>query len=163
MKLKRSAILWLAEWVILMLLWLLLVGKSAEMEILIGALAAALAAAAAKIVNGQNFARFYPEARWLFEIWRLPGYLISGSAVIYRVLLESIFLGRQSSSRIQAVGFKVGRSDERSAARRALATILTTIPPNYIVIGIDEREDLILVHQIRATGVPEVARKLGAQ
>jgi multisubunit Na+/H+ antiporter MnhE subunit len=124
-------------------------------------IASGLAITAATRVKGKNFVRFYPEVHWIFEAWQLPGYLISEAALIYRVLLESLFLRKQANSHIQAVPFQFGGSDERSAARRALAIVLTTIPPNFVVIGIDQQQNLMLVHQIRATRVPQLTLILG--
>ena len=163
MESKKNVIFWLAEWIILALLWLLLVGKLEWSEIWIGMAASALAAGAATSVNGKNFARFYPEARWIFAAWRIPGYLLSGAALISAVLFEFLFLGKQTASHIQAVPFQRGGDDERSSTRRALAIILTTMPPNFLVIGIDQQQNLILVHQIRATGVPKLTQMLSSQ
>ena len=45
----------------------------------------------------------------------------------------------------------------------ALAIILTTMPANFLVIGIDQQQNLILVHQIRATGTPKLTQILATQ
>jgi multisubunit Na+/H+ antiporter MnhE subunit len=158
---KKDLIFWVTEWAMLALFWLLLVGKLEWSEIWIGMIASGSAITAATRVKGKNFARFYPEAHWIFEAWQLPGYLISESALIYQVLFESLFLRKQANSHIQAVPFQFGGSDERSVTRRALAIVLTTIPPNFVVIGIDQQQNLMLVHHIRATRVPKLTLILG--
>jgi multisubunit Na+/H+ antiporter MnhE subunit len=160
---KKNVIFWLAEWIILALLWLLFVGKLEWSETWIGLAASAMAAGTATSVNGKNFARFYPESRWIVAGWRIPGYLFWDAVLICAVLFEFLFLRKPIASRIQAVRFQSGGSDERSATRRALAAILTTMPPNSLVIGIDQQQDLILVHQMRATGIPKLTQILATQ
>jgi multisubunit Na+/H+ antiporter MnhE subunit len=159
----KHVIFWLAEWIILALLWLALVGKLEWGEIWIGLAASALAAGAATRVNGRNFARFYPEIRWILAGWRIPGYLVGDAVFIYAALIELLFLRKPIASRILAVPFPSAGSDERSVTRRALSTILTSISPNSVVIGIDQQEKLMLVHQIRPTGVPNLTRILAGK
>jgi multisubunit Na+/H+ antiporter MnhE subunit len=151
------------EWAFLMLIWLLLVGKLEWAETWMGVAASAMAATAATIVNRKHFAPFYPETRWIFEAWRLPGYLIADAVLIYAALFEFMFSRKQVGSRIHCVPFRSGGSDERSATRRALATILTTLPPNYLVIGIDQEQNLMLVHQIRPSEMPKLTEMLEAK
>ena len=163
MESKNNVIFWIVEWIILALLWLLFLGKLEWSEIWIGMGASALAAGAATSVNGKNFARFYPETRWMFAGWRIPGYLVWDAVLIYAVLFEFLFSRKPTGSRILALPFPSGDSDERSATRRALAIILTTLPANSLVIGIDQQQNLILVHQIRATGTPKLTQILATQ
>jgi multisubunit Na+/H+ antiporter MnhE subunit len=160
---KKNVIFWLAEWMILALLWLVLVGKLEWGEIWIGLAASALAAGTAARVNGTNFARFYPEIRWIFAGWRIPGYVVWDAVLIYAALIGLLFSRTPIASRILALPFPSGGSDERSATRRALATILTSISPNSVVIGIDQPQKLMLVHQIRATGVPKLTQILASK
>ena len=160
---KKNVIFWLAEWIVLTLLWLVLVGKPEWSEIWIGLAASALAAATATRVNGKNFARFAPEIRWILAGWRIPGYLVGDAVLIYAALFERLFSRKPTASRILALEFPSGGSDERSATRRALAIILTNMSPNFLVIGIDQQQNLMLVHQIRATGVPKLTQILASK
>jgi hypothetical protein len=88
--------------------------------------------------------------------------VVSGTAVIFWVLLRRIILGREPDSLLRLIPFDAGGPTARAAARRALALTLTTIPPNFIVIGIDEDKGM-LVHQVQESGVPEVTKRLGAK
>ena len=58
MESKKNVIFWLAEWIILALLWLLFLGKLEWSEIWIGMGASALAAGAATSVNGKTSPAF---------------------------------------------------------------------------------------------------------
>ena len=50
---------------------------------------------------------------------------------------------------LRAVPFHHGRTgDPRARARRALAVLGVSVPPNSFVLGIDEDRDEMLVHQL---------------
>ena len=59
--------------------------------------------------------------------------------------------------------FDPGGSDPESAARRALAIAYTTIPPNFVVLGIDLDKRVMLVHQVSESETPTMTRNLGAK
>jgi hypothetical protein len=44
-----------------------------------------------------------------------------------------------------------------------LATIYTTVAPNFIVIGIDPELSRMLFHQLERSSVPKMTGALGAQ
>jgi hypothetical protein len=155
---------WLIQWCVLMALWFAFVWKVEAGEALVGIAAAALAASGdAAIRRRRRFAKFKPAPAWLAQFWREPGYVVSGSAIIFWVLLRRLILGKEPDSVLRSIPFDAAGSTARAAARRALALILTTIPPNFIVIGIDEKEGSMLVHQVQESDVPEVAKRLGAR
>jgi hypothetical protein len=126
-------------------------------------MAAAVAATADFIIRRGGFAKFDPASRWLAEFWRESGYVINDSIVVFRVLLHQLIFRRKPASILRRIPFDPGGPTARSAARRALALILTTISPNFIVIGIDEKDESMLIHQIQEAGVPEVTKRLGAK
>jgi hypothetical protein len=151
------------QWVLMTALWFAFVAKVEVGEALVGVLAAALAATADALIRQGRFAKFDPAPRWLAEVWREPGYVISGTAVIFWVLLRRLVLGKEPESVLRSISFDAGGPTARSAARRALAITLTTIPPNFIVIGIDRKDKSMLVHQVQESGVPEITKRLGAK
>ncbi len=114
------------------------------------------------MLRKQSFARFAPRVRWLLQVWRLPGDILYDTYIICAALLKRLG-GRRSFSRTLAVSFKAGGADEQAAARRALAVGLTTISPNTIVITIDEQKDLMLIHQMKASGASALMKELGAE
>ena len=147
---------WTIQWLMLMALWFAFVWKVEAGEAVFGIAGAAIAASAdVGIRRRRRFAKFRPAPRWLLEFWREPGYVVSGTAIIFWVLLRRIILGREPDGLLRSIPFDSGGETARAAARRALALTLTTIPPNFIVIGIDEDKDLMLVHQVQESGVEE--------
>src|SRR5580704_8247266 len=66
-ELPRRIALWLAWWCGLMVVWLLLVDTLERQELLVGALAAGIAATLAVAVHQQGYIRFSPKASWLRE------------------------------------------------------------------------------------------------
>jgi hypothetical protein len=83
--------------------------------------------------------------------------------VIFWALLRRVIPGKEPGSVLRSVPFDAGGETAQAAARRALALTLTTIPPNFIVIGIDKDDESMLVHQVQESGVPEVTKRLGAK
>jgi hypothetical protein len=61
------------------------------------------------------------------------------------------------------VPFEAGGDDEASAFRRALAIAWTTATPNFVIVGVDRRRGLLVYHQVRKSGIPEMTKKLGAR
>src|SRR5213594_4222719 len=151
---------WTIQWLMLMALWFAFVWKVEAGEAVFGIAGAAIAASAdVGIRRRRRFAKFRPAPRWLIEFWREPGYVVSGSPIIFWVLLRRLILRKEPDSVFRSIPFDASGSTPRAAARRALALVLTTIPPNFIVIGIDENKGAMLVHQVQESGVPEVTKR----
>ena len=162
-RVRKRVLFWFSECAVLFVFWLLYVDKIDVWELMVGLAAAALAATGSEAVRGMNFTRFYPYKQWFLLLWRVPGMVIEGCWILLKVLVLRNVLGRDIQGELKTVAFDPGGDDPRSAARRALAIALTTIAPNSIVVWIDRREHLILLHQMLSTGVPAITRDLGAQ
>jgi multisubunit Na+/H+ antiporter MnhE subunit len=149
------------EFLFLLGLWMLFVSQMERAEFIAGICAAALGAVGDGIVKSKRFAKFRPRPQWLWLFSWEPWYVLDGSAAIFWALAKR-FLGKESEAQFRVVPFRAGEHDSESAGRRALAITLTTIPPNFIVIGIDMERSFMLVHQVSPTGTPRVTKKLGA-
>jgi len=121
----------------------------------------ALGAVADGVVKAKRLAKFGPRPRWLWLFSWEPWYVLTGSAAIMWALARRL-MGKKSAAQFRVVPFRAGGNDSESAAQRALALTLTTIPPNFIVVGIDKQRNFMLVHQVSPTGTPLVTKKLGA-
>ncbi len=152
----------LAEYVFLLALWMAFASNPTRHELWVGLGAALIGSAANAVVKSQGLARFRPEFRWLLLIFTEPWYVLSGTAALLKALLRTA-LGKRSEAQFKAVKFAAGGDDARSSARRTLATLYFTIPPNFIVVGIDRKHKLALIHQVRPTPTPWIAKQLGAQ
>lgn len=158
----RDVILFfLAEWALMFGLWLLLVDNFKRGEMLLGVAMALVAALAAAVVKAENFARFAPHVGELTQTWRIPWYLVEGTWQIFGVLARHLFT--RPPSLIASMRFDPGGDDAHSAARRALAVALMTVPPNTVVVGIDRKKQRLILHEFRQGGVPVMARRLGVK
>jgi multisubunit Na+/H+ antiporter MnhE subunit len=143
---------WIAWYVSLVLLWLLFVDTFARSEVVLGLVAAAVAATAADLVRAQDLVRFRLELPWLGGLHRLP-WQILGDCRLLAVALWRQLTGRAVHGAFRALPFPRERDDARSAARRALVTGTVSLTPNTYVVGIEGDEGVMLVHQL----VPEAA------
>jgi hypothetical protein len=64
---------------------------------------------------------------------------------------------------LKAVQFDAGERDAPSATRRTVATMLLTIPPDSVVIGIDGHNGEMLLHEMKAEPPSVLSRRLGVK
>jgi multisubunit Na+/H+ antiporter MnhE subunit len=158
---RKFALFWMLNWAVLLGLWFLYTDTPKISELLVGAAAAALAATGSAVVQGHGFAQFAPRPKWLLLLLTEPWYVLTGSAAILWALVKHL-AGCASDARFVTFPFDAGGDDHASAARRALAIALTTVPPNFIVVGIDREHNFMLVHQVSPSGAPWVSKQVGA-
>jgi multisubunit Na+/H+ antiporter MnhE subunit len=147
---RLQATFWIAWYLPLVVLWLAFVDTLAIEEVLLGLIAAAVAATAAEQVRAQDLVRFRLEWSWLRDLYRLPGQVL-GDSWMLAVALWRRLGGRPVEGVLRVVPFPVERDDARSAARRALVTGTVSLAPNTYVVGIEGDEGFALLHQL----VPE--------
>ena len=141
---------WIGWFLPLMVLWLAFVDTFATAEVVLGLVAAAVAATAAEVVRSQDLVRFRMEPRWLRDIHRLPWQVLRDCWVL-AVALWRHLRGHPVRGVFRVVPFPSEADDARSAGRRALATALVSVAPNTLVVGVEGGEGEMLVHQL----VPE--------
>jgi len=141
---------WVAWYVPLVLLWLLFVDTFARQEVIAGLVAAAVAATAAELVRSQELVRFRLDPRWLRGLPGLPWQVLHDTWLL-TVALWRHCTGSPVRGVFRVVPFPSEADDDRSAARRALATALVSVAPNTVVVGVEGAEGEMLVHQL----VPE--------
>ena len=157
----KAAVFSSIEFLFLIGLWMLFVSSMQLAEFAAGIAAAALGAVADGLVKSQRFAQFRPRLKWLWLFAWEPWYALTGTVAIFRALARRL-AGKKSEAQFRVVPFRSGGDDSEAAARRSLAITLTTIPPNFIVVGIDKQRNFMLVHQVSPTGTPLITKKLGA-
>jgi multisubunit Na+/H+ antiporter MnhE subunit len=157
----RAIVFSSAEFIFLLGLWMLFVSMVKVDELLVGLCAAIISAVADGVVKAKQFAKFRPRLQWLLMFFWEPWYILEGSASILWALVRRL-MGKKSEAQFRVVPFRAGGETQQDSARRALAVTLTTIPPNFIVVGIDKERNFMLVHQVSPTGTPEVTQRLGA-
>ncbi len=139
---------WVATWVLLYALWLLLTYDTAPSELIAGAIGATVGATAAELVRGQGLVRFRPKGSWFLRSWRVPKEMVRDTTTVFMALWRHLFLGDRVQGAWRALPYEAGGDDPRSAARRALVTAAISATPNTYVVGIDAKSNVMLVHQL---------------
>lgn len=161
-RLLKDAALSGVEFVFLLLLWMIFVGKLDVQEFSIGVAAALMGAVGDAIVKKESLAPFRPRLRWVALIAWEPWYVLKGTFVALRELARTLG-GRQPRERFETLPYHCGGHNEVAAAKRALFAAYVTISPDSIVVGLDADRRIALIHQLGSPEVPEVARELGVQ
>ena len=143
---RPRARFWIAWYLPLVVLWLAFVDTLATAEVVLGLVAAAVAATAAELVRDQDLVRFRLKVSWLRDLYRLPGQVLADSRVL-AVALWRRLTGRPVHGGFRALPFPIDRDDARSAARRALVTGFVSLTPNTYVVGIED-DGVMLIHQL---------------
>jgi multisubunit Na+/H+ antiporter MnhE subunit len=87
--------------------------------------------------------------------------LVADSARVTWVLAKTIALRRRPSSRFRAVRYRATSDSGSDTGRRVLTTWGASLAPNRYVIGVDQDDELLLVHQLGEAGGPLDPLELG--
>ena len=141
---------WIAWYLPLVLLWLAFVDSFAAAEVVVGLVAAAVAATAAELVRSQDLVRFRLDLHWLRDVRQLPWQVLVDCWLL-AVALWRHCTGHPVRGVFRVVPFPGEADDARSAGRRALVTALVSMSPNTVVVGVEGGEGELLVHQLVPT------------
>jgi multisubunit Na+/H+ antiporter MnhE subunit len=155
----RVAATWLAWWVALAVVWLLLVDTFQPDELLVGAGAAAIAATVGTVVQQRGYIEFWPRAAWLLQTPYLIGDIVVDCGLLAGALWRRV-IGRQPlRGETIRVPFHHGADTGRDGARRALVNFAVSITPNSYVVDIDPEGDSLLVHRLVPVPLDRVLRR----
>jgi multisubunit Na+/H+ antiporter MnhE subunit len=140
-------------------LWLLLVDTVQFDELIVGALAAAIAASVGTAVHRRGYVRFAPRLVWAREV---PGILrgvvvdcwLLGGALWRRVVRREDVRGTT-----MRVAFHYGDDSGRDGARRAAVNFAVSLTPNSYVVDIDPDADSLLVRRLVPAPLDAVLRR----
>ena len=142
------------------LVWLLLVDTFKLDELIVGALAAAIAGHRRRRRScGAGYIRFSPRAAWLL---RDP--VLSSGRVRRLLCCWPVRCGaeRCAAQRVRGVTVRVpfhhGDDSGRDGARRALVNFAVSLTPNSYVVDIDPEGDSLLVHRLVPVPLDRVLR-----
>jgi multisubunit Na+/H+ antiporter MnhE subunit len=138
---------WVAWYVPLVLLWLAFVDTFARQEVIAGLVAAAIAATVAELVRSQELIRFRLDPRWLRGLPGLPWQVLRDTWLL-TVALWRHCTGHPVRGVFRVVPFPSEARDNRSSARRTLVTVVASVAPNTVVVGVEGDEGELLVHQL---------------
>jgi hypothetical protein len=148
---------WLVRACLLMVLWLALTDTKNTQDLVAGAVTAVVAATIAGLVwrpgsprtvaKTVSLLRLGPR-RLLHPLARLP----VDTAILAAALARRL-AGRRESGVFRAVRYRPD-PPRRSAAGRALTETWGSLTPNRFVVGTDEEEGILLVHELVRTDQP---------
>ena len=142
---------WLAWFAVLNVLWLVFISAWVPEEAILGLFAAAVAATAAEAVREQGVAGFRFRPGWLWKARVLPWRAVRESRLVLVILARHVAGRARARGRFRVVPVALPEDPHEQAAKRALLTAGESFAPNGYVLTIDNREGLMLVHEL----VPE--------
>lgn len=158
-----SPVNWASSLVLLAVLWIIFVGGTRTDEMITGVGVLLLSGGFLYLVARTETLELDFHFQDLIQGWRIPWYVVSGIAEIVLVFVKDVTGIKSADSFYRVSGFKASRGDRRLVARRVLAIFYTTMAPNFIVIGVDERQHRMLFHQLERSSVPLMTQALGAE
>jgi multisubunit Na+/H+ antiporter MnhE subunit len=156
---SHLAVLWLAWWAALLIIWLLLVDTLDPEELLVGAVAASVAASVALAVHRRGYIRFWPRAAWFRQTPALVWDVIADCGLLAGALWRKVVLRQPVRGIMIRVPFHHGGDNGRDGARRALVNIAVSLTPNSYVVDIDPEADSLLVHRLVPGPLDRVLRR----
>lgn len=146
----RAAIALVVLWVGMVVAWLLYTTTLAPSDVVAGLGAAVFGVVATAVVRRQRLVRFTIRWAWLLPAWRLPGRVIVDTGKVFSALVLHL-RGRRAAGRFRTEPFPDGRG-ARAVSRRVLVTAARSLPPGTYVVGFDEDEDVVLLHEFPSGG-----------
>lgn len=142
--------------------WTAFVGELSLQELAVGGACALFCGAASLLTWKAMDLTIAFNLRDVLEICRLPWNAAQDAWIISLALMLDLLHVRRAGSHLRAIPFEE-HSGRRGRLRHVLAVAYTSATPNSIVIGIDDKQRLMLVHQLVGSEIPAVTRRLGAR
>jgi multisubunit Na+/H+ antiporter MnhE subunit len=146
--LMRRLLTLVVWWALLVLLWIAYVGTLAGTELVAGALAALVAAAALEAVRAQGLLRFRTDRVWLLRAWKAPAQIVYDFVVLCRLLARALARRQRIGGEFLSVEFPTGDRRAEYGWRRAWVTTLGTMSPNVLVVDLDADRKTALLHSL---------------
>jgi multisubunit Na+/H+ antiporter MnhE subunit len=154
---------WFFQWLWLLGLYLLFVGKVSVPELLVGAVVALLGVIAWTVTWEEGLGTVIADVRLLALVRYVFVQVVADTFRAMKVLALQLFARRPAPSLFRLVPFDPGGDDPRSVTRRALAVAYPSVSPNTVVLDIDLAERCLLLHQIVPAPTSELLKRLGAK
>ena len=150
---------WLIWWVLLAALWLALVDTVVVPELVVGAVAAAIAATGAVIVRSQRQLLLRPRLAWVRSAGAPLRRTVTDLVPLARALWRRGVRRRDERGAMAEVPYAAVAEEPDAATHRVFTQALGSLAPNTLVVGIDADRRVLLVHQLVPTGDPAVEAK----
>ena len=147
---------WLLRWTLLMALWLALTDTKAWVELTAGAIAAAIGATVVALIVRVGQPKTVAKSLALLRLGPRLGRplfrLVADSAILTAALARTL-AGRRPRGSFRVVRYTPD-APRRSAAGRALTEIWGSLTPNRYVVGTDDNEGVLMIHELVRTEEP---------
>ena len=150
---------WLVWWVVLAALWLALVDTVVVPELVVGALAAAIAATGAVLVRAQRQVLLRPRAAWAPGALRALAQFVPDLVPLATALWRRGVRRGDDRGRLVEVPYGAVGDEPEQAAHRVLTEALGSFAPNSIVVDVDTQRRTLLVHELVPTDDPAAGAK----
>jgi multisubunit Na+/H+ antiporter MnhE subunit len=144
---------WFAWWALMMSLWVAADDSLRADELIVGAVAAALAAAAATGVARLARVRYGFKAAWLPAalggVLELPGRIAHETLAVFAALARTLAHGGEAPrGGFREIPVRYGDDTPAGITRRILLTGAQSLAPNAFVLEFDAERDLMIVHEL---------------
>jgi multisubunit Na+/H+ antiporter MnhE subunit len=151
---RGFAVSWFAWWALMMGFWVAIDDSLRADELIVGAAASALAAAAAAGVGRLAQVRAGFESAWLpatvSGALQLPGKVLQETLLVFTALAKALRPGGADppAGGFREVPVRYGDDTPAGATRRILLTGAKSLAPNAFVVAFDAERDVMLVHEL---------------
>jgi hypothetical protein len=135
---------WIAWWIALFFLWLVLAGEWNRIELVAAALAATAGASVAEGVRRMTGVKLRVPARDVATAWTIPPIIVLDFAIVVGALVRSALRGETARGRFVVRDLPPG-GDSTS---RAWRSYVATFSPNAYVVDVDEEQSAVLLHDV---------------
>jgi multisubunit Na+/H+ antiporter MnhE subunit len=149
---SRCTVSWFAWWALMMSFWVAIDDSLRSDELIAGAIATALAAAAAAGVGHLAQVRAGFKAGWLPAVMGgvlgLPGRVAQETLAVFAALARTLVRGEPPRGGFREIGVRYGDDSPAGVTRRILLTGGQSLAPNAFVVDFDAERDVMLVHEL---------------
>lgn len=145
---RTIVICWVGSWLACAVVWMWLEDTVALANMVDGAVAAAVGATGTALVYAQGLVAFQPRAHWALRAWRPLAQFGPDLWMLAAALVSALRSGERAPGALQAVRFEPAGEPGEVSARCALASAVGSFAPNTIVLGVQARDEVMLVHQL---------------
>jgi multisubunit Na+/H+ antiporter MnhE subunit len=143
---------WFAWWALMMSFWVAIDDSLRSDELIAGAVATALAAAAAAGVGQLARVRAGFKAAWLPAaiggVLGLPGRVAQETFLVFAALAKALVRGEPPPGGFREIGARYGDDTPAGVTRRTLLTGAKSLAPNAFVVDFDAERNVMLVHEL---------------
>ena len=144
----RHVVPWLATWLALFWLWMLLVGEWNRQEWIAAAGTASVAATIGEIARTRAGVHPRVPLRWIARSWTTPAMVVVDFGIVMWALLVSAVRREVVRGVFRSHDFPAGGADPESATVRAWVGVVATLSPNAYVVDLEPERGLALLHDL---------------